>query len=96
MIRPAAVSLVAAVDWHHGEIGTGWWIVMMVLMVVFWAAVIAAMIWLVRAAAVGGVERRAPGPKEVLERRLAAGEIGIEEYERVSAALDRSPVGSPP
>ena len=92
MIGADAISLVAAVDWHHGEIGTGWWFVMMVLMVLFWAAVIAAVVWLVRNAAAGASSPgRTRDPQELLDERLAAGGIGIEEYERVRTALERKP-----
>ena len=89
MIGAGAISIVAAVDWHHGEIGTGWWFVMMVLMVLFWAAVIAAVVWLARSAAAGGSTAGSRNPQELLDERLAAGDIDIEEYERVRAALAR-------
>ena len=91
MIGSATMALIAAVDWHHGEIGTGWWFVMMVLMVLFWAAVIAAIVWLVRYAAAGASSAGSRDPQELLDERLAAGEIGIEEYERVRTALERKP-----
>lgn len=87
-----ALAVLADIDWRHGDIGTGWWIVMMVMMVVFWAAVIASVVWLVRTAAAGGAAPRGRSPQERLDERLAAGEIGIEEYEQVSAALEHRTV----
>lgn len=68
--------------WHHGEMDGGWWIVMIFGMVLFWAVVIAAAVWLVRGG-LGGGERRdkEADPLRILERRLANGEISVEEYE---------------
>ena len=91
MIPFNALAVLAEIDWHHGDIGTGWWIVMMVMMVVFWGAVIAGVVWLVRTAGAGGAAPRGRSPQERLDERLAAGEIGIEEYEQVSAALEPKP-----
>ena len=91
MIPLDALAVLAEIDWHHGDIGTGWWIVMMVMMVVFWGAVIAGVVWLVRTAGAGGRTPRGRSPQERLDERLAAGEIGIQEYEQVSAALERKP-----
>ena len=82
-----ALSTLAEVDWHHGDIGTGWWIVMMLVMVAFWVAVIAGIVWLVRTAAGGATPRRASA-RERLDERLANGEIEVEEYQARLAALD--------
>ena len=82
-----ALSTFAAVDWHHGDIGTGWWIVMMLAMVVFWVAVIAGIVWLVRTAAAGATPRPVSA-RERLDERLANGEIEIDEYQARLAALD--------
>lgn len=87
----AATSTIAAVDWHHGDIGTGWWIVMMIGMGLFWVAVFLGIAWVVRAA--GGARR--PSPGDVLAERLARGEIDVDEYERRCAALVPSG-GEPP
>ncbi len=76
-------------DGHHGW-GDGWWVVMVIGMVVFWAAVIAGGIWLVRELT-GRARSREPGetPFEILDRRLAEGEISIEEHgERRRALLE--------
>ena len=69
-------------DDHHGW-GDGWWVVMAVGMLVFWAAVIAVGIWLVRGLSGRGRTRDPGGDTafEILDRRLAEGEISTEEYE---------------
>ena len=68
-------------DMHDG--GGGWWVVMMLAMVLFWALVIAGIVWLVRTGGLG--ERsggRAKGAMDLLDERLATGDISIEDYER--------------
>ncbi|MGN6586102.1 MAG: SHOCT domain-containing protein [Solirubrobacterales bacterium] len=62
-------------DW-----GTGWWIVMMLMMVIFWALVIFGAVWLARSLAGGHHTIRHRDPLEVLDHRLASGEISSEEY----------------
>ena len=73
-------------DWGHMDLDGGWWIVMGLGMVLFWALVILGIVWLVRE--IGGghghasrAGARGPDPLEVLDRRLAEGEIDVEEYE---------------
>lgn len=63
----------------HGDVGTGWWIVMMLGMVVFWGGAIVLIVWLVR----GGLDRpRTPvvSATEILERRFAEGAITVDDY----------------
>lgn len=76
--------------WHHGDWGGGWWVVMGLGMVLFWALVIVAIVWLVR----GGLGPRdhvqREDPLEILDRRLAAGEISVDEYEQRRATLKKS------
>jgi putative membrane protein len=79
--------------------GWGWWVLMTFGMIAFWAVLIYALLWLVRSGR-SGEERRfaAPEPpKEILQRRLAEGEISLDEYERLAQAIeDRGPsAGSP-
>jgi putative membrane protein len=77
-IMAGAKLILSAGDWSmHGDLGFGWWLVMTIGMVAFWAAVIALAVWLVRSRP----ERRET-PEEVLDRRLAAGELDVEEYGR--------------
>jgi len=64
---------------HDGDIGSGWMIVMMLGMVLFWGLVILGAVWLLREALGRG---SSPGdPLTILDRRLAAGEITVSEYE---------------
>lgn len=79
--------------WGMHDVGAGWWILMMALMILFWGLVVAGVVWLVR----GAPESRAPfsatreTPLEILDRRLAAGEISPEEYADRRRLLDESP-----
>lgn len=78
--------------WHHDGVGSGWWIVMMVGMLAFWALVIYAVVWAFR-----GSDRFAGGrgagadratALDILDRRLAEGDVTPEEYERRRALLE--------
>lgn len=59
---------------------------------IFWALVIAALVFL--AWARPGQRGRRESPHEVLQRRLASGEITPDEYEKRKALLDRDAPGS--
>jgi uncharacterized membrane protein len=77
----ALLPLIAHVDGYHMDWGDGWWILMVAGMALFWIAVAAAVVWLAR----GGSITRAQEPTrlsalDVLERRLAEGDVTIEEY----------------
>lgn len=87
-MTPTALVSVAAI--HHGEMGSGWWIVMMVGMVAFWAIVIYGIVWLVQQAARGTRGSERTSPRELLDERLARGEIDVEEHARRAAALASS------
>ncbi|MBS1895363.1 MAG: SHOCT domain-containing protein [Actinobacteria bacterium] len=79
---------------HMGDWGAGWWILMTLLMVAFWGLVIVGIVWLVRSAAVG--HRGGGTAIEVLDHRLAGGEISPEEYRRSRDTLtDGSTPDSP-
>jgi putative membrane protein len=67
---------------HDGDVGTGWMIVMMLGMVLFWGLVVVGIVWLLREAI--GRSHRGPGsdPLAILDRRLAEGQISVEEYEQ--------------
>lgn len=58
---------------------------------IFWLAVVGVLLYLAFGRA--GRQRRET-PLEVLQRRLAAGEITTEDYERRKALLDRDAAGS--
>lgn len=70
-------------DW-----GAGWWILMAVMMIVFWGLVVLGVVWLVRSLASGRHGIRSRSPVEVLEHRLAAGEISPEEYRERRSAIE--------
>ena len=68
------------------DMGSGGWITM----ILFWAVLVAAIVWAVRilpgrrgVPPVGPAER----PGEILDRRLARGEIDTETYDQLHARL---------
>jgi putative membrane protein len=87
--------------WHMNDVGWGWWLLMSVGMVAFWALRIYGVVWLARGTASQGPQAPQPpapseSPQQVLERRLAAGEVSVEDYERLRAVLDQEPNKPPP
>jgi putative membrane protein len=70
---------------HMDDWGPGWWVVMGVMMIVFWGLVIGGIVWLIRYLPHG--RQREASALELLERRLALGEISVEEYEERRKAL---------
>lgn len=83
-----AVVFVFADSLDMHEWGSGMWIAMMLGVLIFWCLVIAGVVWLVREVT-GGARRRQEreDPLDILQRRLADGDISVEEYERRRAAL---------
>lgn len=81
--------------WHMWGDGWSWWIAgtMTVMMVALIVLAVWALMGLVRGGAIfgGAAAREAEDARAVLDRRLAAGEIDIEEYRRRRAALDGEP-----
>ena len=78
-----AVMLVADSGFgdHMDNWGAGWWILMMVMMVVFWGLLILGVVWLVRSLGPGHHHPHPGGSAlELLDRRLASGEISPKEY----------------
>jgi uncharacterized membrane protein len=69
----------------HGDVGTGWMILMGGMMVLFWGAILIGIAWLIRSA-VGSwsaqKENRVTkeNPVQILERRFAEGAITPEDY----------------
>lgn len=62
--------------------GDGWSVVMWVWMAAFWLAVVAGVVWLLRSM------RTRPGEAwAILDRRLASGEIDLDEHRRLRAEL---------
>lgn len=77
---------------HMHDMSAGWW----VLMTLGWLALVALAVWAVVSLLRGtGARPAQPNAREVLDRRLAEGEISIEEFERLRDAL-RRPAGSTP
>lgn len=82
------------VYWDHMT-GAGW------TMMILWTVVLLALVGLVASALVRSGARAAldgsppqsapddpPGPRRILDERLARGEIDVEEYRRLRRALD--------
>jgi putative membrane protein len=80
----AHASCMVTAYWHMHDTGAGWW----VLMTLGWLAVVALAVWAVGSLARGrDGEREAPSAREVLDRRLAEGDITVEEYQRLRDAM---------
>ena len=72
--------------WYNG-MGAGGWI----LMSLFWAGLLAAIVWagarlFARPGSVDRFEGAGERPEEILDRRLARGEIDTDTYEKLRAA----------
>lgn len=75
------------------DIGWGWEFLMAIGMIAFWALVIYGIVWIVR----GGANTAVPTapttpstemPLEILDRRLASGQITVDEYHELREALE--------
>jgi putative membrane protein len=81
-------AFVFADTWDMHDRTSGSWIVMTLGMLIFWGLVIVGVVWLVREFGAGRREVEREGdPLDVLQRRLAEGDISVEEYERRRAVL---------
>jgi uncharacterized membrane protein len=70
--------------WYYGA--HGWsWLWMSAMMVLFWGGVIVLAIWAIRSFA--GPRQTGDTSLDVLRRRLAAGEIAQEEFEKTKKVL---------
>lgn len=92
----AVMPLIGDMGWgnHMDNWGAGWWILMAFLMVAFWGLVIVGIVWLVRSLAGGYHGGRSA--IDVLEHRLASGEISPEEYRQRRATLGGDAAGAEP
>ena len=73
--------------WNGMNGMNGWnWIWMAPLMVTFWVAIGFAIVYLVRGSG-ANVSALRETPKDILRRRLASGEIEIDEYHRRIEAI---------
>ena len=81
-----ALVVLAQSDWHgHHDINDGWGIGMMAVMVAFWAVIAVAVVWAVRhwtSSTHAAHGMAADEPLRILDRRLAEGDITVEEYTR--------------
>jgi len=83
LIEMVAIALLIAdsgFDNHMGDWGAGWWVLMAFMMVVFWGLVIVGGVWLIRTLIAERHGHGGASPIELLDRRLASGEISPEEY----------------
>lgn len=82
--------------WHSGW-GSGWWILMPIL----WIVLIGAIVWAVTQLFPGRDGRHSGNrrdrldetPEEILDRRLASGEIDVETYDATREKLRAVRVG---
>ena len=74
--------VVFADTWDMHDWGGGWWVVMLLGMLLFWGLVIAGIVWVVRTGAGSTSANGQKGARDLLDERLAAGDISVEEYER--------------
>jgi putative membrane protein len=73
--------------WHH-DTGAGNW----VLMAVFWIVLLVLVVWILTSllTSKGRPNESRERPEEILDRRLAAGEIDVKTYDKLRAKLHES------
>lgn len=80
--------------WHMQSWGAGGWLLMALMMLLFWGVVVFGIIALVRYLASPG-DRGTKGepenPRQVLDLRLARGEIDEAQYSRLLDVLNKEP-----
>jgi putative membrane protein len=90
-------STIATAGWCHGLYGGrgfgmmgGYWPFGMAFMAIFWVAVIALAVWALWR--LTGGRKAAPGATEshldILKRRLAEGEITVDEFTKLKKTID--------
>lgn len=77
----------AVMGWNH-DWGWAGWLPMVIGMTAFWIFVALLVLLAVRAGRRPDAEE--PGPRQILEQRLARGEIDVEEYDDRLEALRRA------
>ena len=75
-------------SWHNG-MGWAGWVVMVLTMAAFWSLAVLAVAALFTSDRQDQLDRmvRDPGPQQILDERLARGEIGADEYRARCEAL---------
>ncbi len=86
-------ALIAAYQMHDFHGGSGSWVVMMGFMVLGVVAILAVVLAVLRHPG-RGKAGESDEPLIIAQRRLASGEISVDEYQRLRNALERSDVGS--
>jgi putative membrane protein len=71
--------------WYYGAGGVAWFWMAMAGMLLFWGGVVALVIWLIRRSSLP--QHTNDAALDILRRRLAAGEITPEDFERTKKAL---------
>ena len=71
----ALTILVIGDSWDMHDTGAGWWVVMVIGMLIFWGLVIAGAVWFVRELSGRRPDRPSGQPLDILQRRLAEGDI---------------------
>lgn len=78
-------------NWDDGMGGSyGWWILMAIMMVVFWGGIIWFAVSVIRRPTHTSQNVTRETAHEILDARLARGEIELDEYRLRSEALRRS------
>jgi len=90
-----AIGSLLTVGWCNGFYGGrtfgmmgGYWPFSMVFMGIFWIAVVALAVWAFWRLAAGTKTAPAAGHLDILKRRLAEGEITMEEFNKLKKTLD--------
>jgi len=72
-------------DWYGGDWGGTIWMVL--IMIVLWGGLIAVAVWAI-GRLTGGDDVAFESPRQILDRRLAAGEIDAEHYGEARRLLE--------
>ena len=67
------------------DMSSGWWVLSALMMVAFWAAVV----WLI--VTLADSRRRDRSGREILDERLARGDLTVEEYRRLRDEMRDGP-----
>ena len=84
--------------WHE-HMNTGGWVFMVLGNIVIWSVTFAFIFWLVQDWRTRGQHRAMrseSSAREILDRRLAAGEIDTDEYRHLRETLGDAPPARPP